>query len=101
MALNTPPSAENAASKYIIPSLTAAGACVGLVVLFTARDGMDPTWRLIRCFAGFFSAMLWIAAIADEVVEILQTFGKILGLSNAIIGLTGESDLVNFSFASD
>jgi sodium/potassium/calcium exchanger 6 len=33
---------------------------------------MDPTWRLIRCFAGFFSAMLWIAAIADEVVEILQ-----------------------------
>lgn len=64
--------AENAAGKYIIPALTAAGACLGLAILFTARDGMDPTWRLIRCFAGFFSAMLWIAAIADEVVEILQ-----------------------------
>jgi sodium/potassium/calcium exchanger 6 len=64
--------AENAAGKYIIPALTGAGACLGLTILLTARDGRDPTWRLIRCFAGFFSAMLWIAAIADEVVEILQ-----------------------------
>ncbi|GHJ84344.1 hypothetical protein NliqN6_0746 [Naganishia liquefaciens] len=79
---------ENTAGKYIIPLSTAAGLILAVAIIITARDGMDPTWRLIRCFAGFFSAMLWIAAIADEVVEILQTFGKILGLSNAIIGLT-------------
>ncbi|KAJ9105419.1 hypothetical protein QFC21_001790 [Naganishia friedmannii] len=81
--------AENAAGKYVIPSLTVAGALLGISALVIAKDGTDPTWRLIRCFAGFFSAILWIAAIADEVVELLQTFGKILGLSNAIIGLTG------------
>ena len=64
--------AENTAGKYIIPLSTAAGLILAVGILITARDGMDPTWRLIRCFAGFFSAMLWIAAIADEVVEILQ-----------------------------
>lgn len=32
--------------------------------------------------------MIWIAVIADEVVEVLKTFGHILGLSNALIGLT-------------
>ncbi|KAJ9120632.1 hypothetical protein QFC22_002561 [Naganishia vaughanmartiniae] len=81
---------ENAVGKYVIPSATVAGTLVGITALVVAKDGTDPTWRLVRCFAGFFSAMLWIAAIADEVVEILQTFGKILGLSNAIIGLTGS-----------
>ncbi|KAJ9091649.1 hypothetical protein QFC19_009019 [Naganishia cerealis] len=81
---------ENTVGRYVIPSVTVAGAILGISTVITATDGTDPTWRLIRCFAGFFSAMLWIAAIADEVVEILQTFGKILGLSNAIIGLTGK-----------
>jgi sodium/potassium/calcium exchanger 6 len=32
--------------------------------------------------------MVWIGAIADEVVAILSTFGEIFGLSDAIIGLT-------------
>lgn len=67
-----PSLAENPAGKYVIPSLTVAGALVGIIALVVAKDGTDPTWRLVRCFAGFFSAMLWIAAIADEVVEILQ-----------------------------
>ncbi|TFY73995.1 hypothetical protein EWM64_g10017 [Hericium alpestre] len=37
---------------------------------------------------GFLVAMVWIMAIADEVVYVLQTFGFIFGLSDAIIGLT-------------
>lgn len=37
---------------------------------------------------GFFVAIVWIMAIADEVVNVLQTFGFIFGLSDAIIGLT-------------
>lgn len=37
---------------------------------------------------GFFVAIIWIMAIADEVVNVLQTFGLIFGLSDAIIGLT-------------
>jgi len=37
---------------------------------------------------GFMVAVVWIMAIADEVVNVLQTFGMIFGLSDAIIGLT-------------
>ncbi|KAF8322693.1 hypothetical protein DL93DRAFT_1051915 [Clavulina sp. PMI_390] len=44
--------------------------------------------RLALCLMGFTVAMVWIMAIADEVVQVLTTFGLIFGLSDAIIGLT-------------
>jgi len=37
---------------------------------------------------GFFVAIIWIMAVADEVVGVLRAFGFIFGLSDAIIGLT-------------
>lgn len=37
-----------------------------------ATDGTSKTWRLARCFAGFVCSMVWIAAIADQVVGVLQ-----------------------------
>lgn len=40
--------------------------------MYTATDGSTPTWRIVRCFAGFVCSMVWIAAIADEVVGVLQ-----------------------------
>ncbi|KAH8109326.1 hypothetical protein DFH11DRAFT_1628692 [Phellopilus nigrolimitatus] len=43
---------------------------------------------MVRCSMGFFVAVVWIVAIADEVVNVLKTFGFIFGLSDAIIGLT-------------
>lgn len=43
---------------------------------------------MTRCSMGFLVAVVWIMAIADEVVNVLQTFGFIFGLSDAIIGLT-------------
>lgn len=41
-----------------------------------------------RVAAGFFVSILYIMTIVDEVVSILQTLGLILGLSDAILGLT-------------
>ncbi|EPQ54074.1 hypothetical protein GLOTRDRAFT_139475 [Gloeophyllum trabeum ATCC 11539] len=71
--------------------LMAAGvaglACAALVAVFADR-GEHPTARLTRCMMGFFVAVVWIMAIADEVVNVLRTFGFIFGLSDAIIGLT-------------
>ncbi|KAI6117254.1 Sodium/calcium exchanger protein-domain-containing protein [Pisolithus croceorrhizus] len=64
------------------------GIAVGLLVLIFADDGFHPTARMMRCSMGFFVAIVWIMAIADEVVNVLQTFGFIFGLSDAIIGLT-------------
>ncbi|KAF7312306.1 hypothetical protein MIND_00243600 [Mycena indigotica] len=58
-----------------------------LVVVF-GSEGQELTFRTARCSLGFFVAIVWIMAIADEVVQVLQTFGFIFGLSDAIIGLT-------------
>ncbi|TFK47848.1 hypothetical protein OE88DRAFT_1705498 [Heliocybe sulcata] len=71
--------------------LLAAGvaglACATIVAVFSDR-GEHPTALLARCMMGFFVAVVWIMAIADEVVNVLRTFGFIFGLSDAIIGLT-------------
>jgi len=74
--------------KWELVGVTVVGAYAAVMTLRRGRDGHNPLWRMVRCFMGFFSAMVWIAAIADEVVQVLQTFGLILGLSDAIIGLT-------------
>jgi sodium/potassium/calcium exchanger 6 len=39
-------------------------------------------------FVGFLAALLWISMIADELVNLLRSVGKILRLSNAVLGLT-------------
>ncbi|KAF8071735.1 Sodium/calcium exchanger protein-domain-containing protein [Lyophyllum atratum] len=69
------------------------GAAIGgfvtaVLVIASADKGDHPTARMARCSMGFLVAIVWIMAIADEVVNVLQTFGFIFGLSDAIIGLT-------------
>jgi sodium/potassium/calcium exchanger 6 len=66
------------------------GAAAAALVFRLADDGTAQPWRLVRCCAGFVCSMVWIATIADEVVAVLQTFGEMFGLSDAIIGLTSE-----------
>ncbi|KAI0001497.1 Sodium/calcium exchanger protein-domain-containing protein [Russula compacta] len=65
-----------------------AGLAAGISVAFFAGKGDHREWLLARCAMGFLVAIVWIMAIADEVVNILQTFGFIFGLSDAIIGVT-------------
>uniref|UniRef100_V5GTK5 Sodium/calcium exchanger membrane region domain-containing protein n=1 Tax=Kalmanozyma brasiliensis (strain GHG001) TaxID=1365824 RepID=V5GTK5_KALBG len=43
---------------------------------------------MVRCSMGFIVSVMWIMTIVDEVVSILQTVGIIVGLSDAILGLT-------------
>ncbi|KAK0500466.1 Sodium/calcium exchanger protein-domain-containing protein [Armillaria luteobubalina] len=64
------------------------GFAAAILVAVFAEKGEHPTFRMTRCSMGFFVAVVWIMAIADEVVNVLQTFGFIFGLSDAIIGLT-------------
>ncbi|KAH7907936.1 Sodium/calcium exchanger protein-domain-containing protein [Hygrophoropsis aurantiaca] len=65
-----------------------AGVIAGILVIIFADERPHPTLRMARCSMGFMVAIVWIMAIADEVVNVLQTFGFIFGLSDAIIGLT-------------
>ncbi|KAG2133642.1 Sodium/calcium exchanger protein-domain-containing protein [Suillus bovinus] len=67
---------------------TVGGLAVAALVLVFADGRSHPTARMARCSMGFLVAIAWIMAIADEAVNVLQTFGFIFGLSDAIIGLT-------------
>ncbi|KAG8969458.1 hypothetical protein FRC03_002734 [Tulasnella sp. 419] len=71
-----------------LASASAVGVSAASLVLVFANNGKNSAGKVGRCLMGFVIAMVWIMAIADEVVSVLQTFGFIFGLSDAIIGLT-------------
>ncbi|OAX37380.1 hypothetical protein K503DRAFT_771536 [Rhizopogon vinicolor AM-OR11-026] len=73
---------------FIILGTVVCGLAVAVLVLVFADSGSHPSARMARCSMGFLVAIAWIMAIADEAVNVLQTFGFIFGLSDAIIGLT-------------
>lgn len=75
------------------------GIAIATVVLFTVihqrHSGIQTVHPVMisasgwaRVAAGFFVSILYIMTIVDEVVSILQTLGLVLGLSDAILGLT-------------
>lgn len=59
-----------------------------LVLLSLTTAGREPRYRPLLCFLGFAVAIGWISMIANEVVGVLKAFGVILGMSDAILGLT-------------
>lgn len=58
------------------------------LVVSIGGTGSHYSSKMVRCSMGFLVSIVWIMAIADEVVNVLQAFGVIFGLSDAIIGLT-------------
>lgn len=61
---------------------------VVLFILTTTTPTRSPRWRVLLCFVGFAVSIGWISTIANEVVGVLKTFGVILNISDAILGLT-------------
>lgn len=49
-----------------------SGLAVGILVVVFSEKGASPAAQLARCVMGFMVAVVWIMAIADEVVEVLQ-----------------------------
>jgi solute carrier family 24 (sodium/potassium/calcium exchanger), member 6 len=49
-----------------------AGIAAAVLVLVFSTSGENPTMRILRCSMGFFVAVVWIMAIADEVVGVLR-----------------------------
>jgi sodium/potassium/calcium exchanger 6 len=49
-----------------------AGTVVAVLVAIFADYGNDKGGKMIRAFMGFGVAIVWIMAIADEVVDVLQ-----------------------------
>ncbi|KAH7162783.1 Sodium/calcium exchanger protein-domain-containing protein [Dactylonectria estremocensis] len=60
---------------------------LGLMLMFTTEE-KRPKRHYMLCFMGFIIAIAWISTIAGEVVGVLKTFGVVLGISEALLGLT-------------
>ncbi|KAI0482420.1 Sodium/calcium exchanger protein-domain-containing protein [Xylariaceae sp. FL0804] len=58
------------------------------VVLMTTSPERRPKYHFLFCFLGFVISIAWISTVAGEVVGVLKTFGVILDISEAILGLT-------------
>ena len=58
------------------------------VLLLTTTQEKRPKYHFLLCFLGFVISIAWISTIAGEVVGVLKGFGVILGISEAILGLT-------------
>lgn len=64
-------------------------SCVlwGLLFLTTSQT-QKPRYHFLLCFLGFIISVAWISTIAGEVVGVLKAIGVILGISEALLGLT-------------
>ena len=57
-------------------------------LLATTTEHTRPRFHYLLCFLGFVISIAWISTIAGEVVGVLKAFGVILGISEALLGLT-------------
>ncbi|KIN04183.1 hypothetical protein OIDMADRAFT_159444 [Oidiodendron maius Zn] len=73
--------------KLILYSLLGSLITLGILILTTTHSN-PPKYRFLFCFVGFVVSIAWISTIANEVVGVLKAIGVILGISDAILGLT-------------
>lgn len=69
------------------------GISVAVLVTVFSDDGNNVTGRTFRCSMGFFIAVIWIMAIADEVVSVLKVskrFGHSSIVSICFIGFWAD-----------
>ncbi|KAI0399181.1 hypothetical protein F4802DRAFT_590648 [Xylaria palmicola] len=73
--------------RGLLISLIFSLVLLGVLVVTTTPE-RRPRYHVAFCFLGFIIAIAWISTVAGEVVGILKAFGVILGISEAILGLT-------------
>ena len=76
--------------NLLLPCLYALIASLSAfaILIVTTTPSRAPKYRYLLCFFGFVVSITWISTIANEVVGVLKAFGVILGISDAILGLT-------------
>ncbi|KAG9065175.1 hypothetical protein KI688_002497 [Linnemannia hyalina] len=79
-----------AGKSNLVPVLAALGMGIlmSVAIFFLSTETKPPKFYEAFAFVGFLVAMTWIFVVANEVVGILQAVGLILGVSDAILGLT-------------
>jgi len=62
--------------------------CLLVALLLLTSPDKKPKYHYVLCYLGFVISIAWISTVAGEVVGVLKAFGVILGISEAILGLT-------------
>ncbi|XP_068678580.1 mitochondrial sodium/calcium exchanger protein-like isoform X2 [Montipora foliosa] len=65
-----------------------AGLIFALIVAMGTRSDIRPKGHFLLAYLAFVVSVIWIYTTANEIVNLLQMFGIVFGLSNAILGLT-------------
>jgi len=73
--------------RLVLYSLLGSLVLLAAVLVTTSPD-KRPKYHFLLCFLGFIISVAWISTIAGEVVGVLKAFGVIIGISEAILGLT-------------
>ncbi|TPX14169.1 uncharacterized protein E0L32_000563 [Thyridium curvatum] len=73
--------------KLVLCSLVGSLVVLAFLLAATSPD-RKPKYHFLLCFLGFIISIAWISTVAGEVVGVLKAFGVILGISEAILGLT-------------
>lgn len=66
----------------------ALGIVLSALMGYFSTNTKPPRAHETLAFMGFLVAMAWIFLVANEVVGVLQAFGIIFKVSDAILGLT-------------
>ncbi|CAI8043250.1 Mitochondrial sodium/calcium exchanger protein [Geodia barretti] len=64
------------------------GVVAALLVACTSWSDRRPVYHCVFAWLGFAIAVVWIYAIANEIVNLLQAFGIVVKLSDGILGIT-------------
>lgn len=74
-------------AKMVLYTLLISLVLLAILVASTTEH-TRPKYHYLLCFLGFVISIAWISTIAGEVVGVLKTFGVVLGISEALLGLT-------------
>uniref|UniRef100_H2Y6Q3 Sodium/calcium exchanger membrane region domain-containing protein n=1 Tax=Ciona savignyi TaxID=51511 RepID=H2Y6Q3_CIOSA len=64
------------------------GTVMSSISWLQSKNDSPPRYHGIFAYVGFIVAVVWTYTVANEIVNLLQTFGAILNVSNVIMGLT-------------
>ncbi|KAL6868467.1 Ca2+ transporter [Trichoderma novae-zelandiae] len=73
--------------RLILWTLLGSLVLLAALLLLTSEQ-KRPDNHFLFCFLGFIISIAWISTVAGEVVGVLKTFGVVLGISEALLGLT-------------
>lgn len=73
---------------WILVGTAGVGTLLGLIIFFTSKPSQAPVYHNIFLILSSVASMSWVFLLANEIVGVLQIFGVIVGISDALLGVS-------------